>query len=78
MVKKAISQMKVGKAMVPSGIVVEMIRAASDTSTSMIHDLAAAIIHDGKAPSDWEQSFFVYLYKVRGIYSTGTTTVVSS
>ena len=78
MVKKAISQMKVGKALGPSGIGVEMIRAASDTSTSMIHDLTAAIIHDGKAPSDWEQSFFVYLYKVRGMHSTGKTTAVSS
>ena len=31
MVKKAISQMKAGKALGPSGIVVEMIRAAGDT-----------------------------------------------
>ena len=55
MVKKAISQMKAGKAPGPSGIVVEMIRAAGDTGTSMIRDLAAAIIRDGKVPSDWEQ-----------------------
>ena len=52
MVKKAISQMKAGKASGPSGIVVEMIRAASDMGASMIHDLAAAIIRDGKVPSD--------------------------
>ena len=31
MVKKAISQMKAGKALGPSGIVVEMIQAAGDT-----------------------------------------------
>ena len=42
---------------------------------SMICDLAAAIICDGKVPSDWEQSFIVCLYKgkgdalERGIYS---------
>ena len=30
---------------------------------SMIRDLAAAIIRDGKIPSDWEQSFIVCLYK---------------
>ena len=53
MVKKAISQTKAGKAPGPSGTVVEMIRAASDKGTSMIHDLAAAIICDGKVPSDW-------------------------
>ena len=63
MVKKAISQMKAGKAPGPSGIVVEMIRAARDTGASMIPDLAVAIICDGKVPSDWEQSFIVCLYK---------------
>ena len=61
MVKKAISQMKAGKA--PSGIVVEMIRAVGDMGASMNRDLAAAIIRDGKVPSDWEQSFIVCLYK---------------
>ena len=55
MVKKAISQMKAGKAPGPSGIVVEMIRAAGDMGASMIRDLAVAIIRDGKVPSDWEQ-----------------------
>ena len=66
MVKKAISQMKAGKAPGPSGIVVEMIRAAGDMGASMIRDLAAAIIRDGKVPSDWEQSFIVCLYKGKG------------
>ena len=66
MVKKAISQMKAGKAPGPSGIVVEMIGAADDMGTSMIHDLAAAIIRIGKVPSDWEQSFIVCLYKGKG------------
>ena len=66
MVKKAISQTKAGKAQGPSGIVVEMIRAAGDMGTSMIRDLAVAIIHDGKVPSDWEQSFIVCLYKEKG------------
>ena len=61
MVKKAISQIKVGKAPGPSGIVVEMIRAAGDTGASMISDLAAAIIRDG-----WEQSFIVCIYKGTG------------
>ena len=52
MLKKAISQMKAGKALGPSGIVVEMIRAAGDTGASRIRDLAVAIIRDGKVPSD--------------------------
>ena len=58
--------MKAGKASGPSGIVVEMIQAASDMCASMIRDLAAAIIWDGKVPSDWEQSFIVCLYKGKG------------
>ena len=66
MVKKAISQTKAGKAPGPSGIVVEMIWAAGDMGASMICDLAVAIIRDGKVPSDWEQSFIVYLYKGKG------------
>ena len=60
MVKKAISQMKAGKAPGQSGIVV-MIRATSDMGASMIRDLTVAIIRDGKVPSDWEQSFIVCL-----------------
>ena len=43
-----------------------MIRAAGDMGASMIRDLAAAIIHDVKVPSDWEQSFIVCLYKGKG------------
>ena len=66
MFKKAISQMKAGKAPGPSGIVVEMIRAAGDMGASLNRDLAAAIIRDGKVPSDWEQSFIVCLYKGKG------------
>ena len=58
--------MKAGKAPGPSGIVVEMIRAAGDMGASMIRDLVVAIIPDGKVPSDWEQSFIVCLYKGKG------------
>ena len=43
-----------------------MIRAAGNKGASMINDLAAAIIRDGKVPSDWEQSFIVCLYKGKG------------
>ena len=68
MVKKVISQMKASKAPSPSGIVtvVEMIRVAGDMGASMIYDLAAAIIRDGKVPSDWEQCLIVCLYKGKG------------
>ena len=41
-------------------------KAAGNTGTSIIRDLAAAIIRDGKVPSDWEQSVTVCLYKGKG------------
>ncbi|XP_048759321.2 uncharacterized protein LOC125668926 [Ostrea edulis] len=66
MVKKAISKMKSGKAAGPSGIAVEMIRAAGDTGVSIIRDLTSSIFCDGKVPTDWEQSFIVCLYKGKG------------
>ena len=66
MVKKAISQIKEGKEPGPSGIVVKMIWAARDMGASMIRDLAAAIIRDGKVPADWWQSFIVCLHKGKG------------
>ena len=40
MVKKVISKMKFSRAAGPSGIVVEMIRAAIDTGATVIRDLA--------------------------------------
>ena len=54
--------MKSGKAAGPSGIVVEMIKAAGDTGATMIGDLATGIICDGKVPTDWEQHFIFCLY----------------
>ena len=41
----------------------EMVRAADATGATMIRDLAIAIIRDGNAQADWEQSFIVCLYK---------------
>ena len=70
--------MKVGKAPGPSGIKVEMIRAVGDTGASMIHHLTAATICDSKVSSDWEHSFIVCLYKVKGDTSERGTTVVSN
>ena len=52
-VKKDISAVKSGKATGSSGIVLEMIRAAGDTSAIMI-------------PTDWGQSFSVCPYTANG------------
>ena len=66
MVKKTISKMKLGKAAGPSGILVEMIKAAGDTCVTMIRDLATVITRDGKAATDWEQRFIICPYKDKG------------
>ena len=58
--------MKFGKVAGPSGVMMEMIRAAGDTSATVIRDLAIAIIRDGKVPADWEQSFIICLYMEKG------------
>ena len=57
--------MKSVRAAGPSGIVVEMIKAASDTGATMIHNLGTAIICEGKVPANWELSFIVCLYKCK-------------
>ena len=78
MVKKAISQMKAGKAPGPSGIVVEMIRAAGDMGASMIRDLAVAIIVMARYPLTGSKVSLSVSTRVRGMHWTGATTVVSS
>ena len=69
MVKKAISQMKVGKALGPSGIVVEMIPAAGD--------LTAAIIRDVRYPLTGSRVSLSASTRVRGMHWKGETTAVS-
>ena len=46
-------------------------KAAGDTGSTMIRDLATAIIRDGKVPTDWEESFIVWLYKARAMLWIG-------
>ena len=66
-VKKVIciAKMKSVKVIGPSGIVMEMIKAAGNIGAIMIRDFASAIACDGKIPTDWGQSFNVCLYRAR-------------
>ena len=70
MVKKVISKLKFGTAG-PSGVVVEMVRAAGDTSANMVRNLAIAIIRDGKVPADWEQSFILSTFTRERVICSG-------
>ena len=66
MMKKAIFKMKFDKVAGPSGVEIQIIRAAGYTGSTMIRDVAITIIRDGKVPADWEDSFVVRLYKEKG------------
>ena len=78
MVKKAISQMKTGKAPGPSGINMETVQAVCDTGASMIRDLTAAIIRDGQIPPTGSRVSLFVCTRVSGMHSTGATIVISS
>ena len=66
MVVKAIIKMKTGKAAGPSGIVAEMLKASGDTGARLVADLANDMVRNGVIPSDWEDSFIINIYKVKG------------
>ena len=80
MVKKAISQMKAGKAPGLPGIVVEMIRAAGDMGASMIRGLTNALQSFAMARYPLTGSRFSLSASTRemGTHWKGGTTAVSS
>lgn len=51
---------------ITSSIVAEMIRVVGEMGVTMIRDLVTAIIHDGRIPTDWEQSSIVCFYQSKG------------
>ena len=79
MVAKAIIKMKNGKAAGPSGIVAEMLKASGDTGVQLVADLPNDMIRNDTIPSDWENSFIIYIYKGRGdALIRGNTEVLNS
>ena len=66
MVRKAISKMKCGKSSGPSGIIIEMIKAAGDPFVDELTVLINNIIYEGVVPTDWHLSFIVNLFKGKG------------
>ena len=66
MVASAISCMKIGIAVGPSGIAIEMIKASGSVGAQMIADLANSIIKAGQIPKQWEESFIINVYKGKG------------
>ena len=66
MVIVALGKMKSGKAAGPSGIIVEMLKAAGDTGITFLRELITSVVTHGKIPEDWEKSFILNLYKGKG------------
>ena len=66
MVVGAVKKLKNGKAPGPSGVVGEMLKASGEAGTDMLHHLVNAIIRDGSAPADWQESYIISLYKGKG------------
>ena len=58
--------MKNGKGAGPSGVVVEMLKAAPDICCKIIADLMNAIIYEDKVPADWSDNIIVSLFKGKG------------
>ena len=63
---KATINMKNGKAAGPSRIAAEMLKASTDTGVQLVTDLANDMIRNDTIPSDWENSFFIFIYKGKG------------
>ena len=65
-VLKSLWRMKNGKATGPSGVVAEMLKAATDICRKIIADLINAIIREGSVPPNWSDSMIVSLFKREG------------
>ena len=66
MITKTISKMASGKAAGPSGIVAEMLKPVREAGAVEVRDFIEDIISEGCIPTDWQESFIVNLYKVKG------------
>ena len=66
MVLSAIKKMKSGKSAGPSGIVPEMLKISSESVVPKLTSLINMIIHEGKVPEEWNESFIISLYKGKG------------
>ena len=63
---KALAKMKPGKFAGPSGIHVEIVKAAGSKGIGFLRELIKSVVKHGKIPEDWEMSFILNLYKGKG------------
>ena len=65
-VQAAVAKMKNNKSAGPSGVVVDMLKAAGDAGSYWVTDVCNAVIKEGKIPDDWCKSWMVNVYKGKG------------
>ncbi|XP_035665616.1 uncharacterized protein LOC118408864, partial [Branchiostoma floridae] len=66
MISKALSKMRFGKAVGPSGINAEMLKAAGEEGIELTRQLTEAVFRNGTVPVEWEKSIILSLYKGKG------------
>ena len=66
LIRKALRKMKCGKAAGPSGIIVEMLKAAGEVGIELLTELTEVVFCNGVIPTDWQESFILNLYKGKG------------
>ena len=59
----AIGKTKQGKSAGPTGVEVEMLKAAGETGTLWLTDVCNTVVKDGKVPEDFSRSWMVNVYK---------------
>ena len=62
----AIGKMKQSKSGDPTGVVLEMLKAAGETGALWMTDVCNAVVKDGKILKDWSRSWMVNVYKGKG------------
>src|SRR4051812_4863015 len=65
-VSSAISMAKSGKAAGPSGVAVDMLKAAGEAGVKWVTDICNEVVRSGVVPVDWRRSWMVNVYKGKG------------
>ena len=66
MVTKVVAKVNSGVFAGPSGIIVEMLKAAGSKGIDFLCELIISVVKHGKIPEDWEMRFILNLYKCKG------------
>jgi hypothetical protein len=65
-VKAAIKKAKSNKAAGPSGVVVDMLKAAGEAGAVWVTEICNLVLREGRIPEDWCKSWMVNVYKGKG------------